>query len=137
MIEIGSRHSVTASPASDPLSVKLVNGGRVNVGGRGNGTNAAVPQIGEQERFAADKNIEARHCPSGRRIAVAISDREGVEKSARVFPIARAVFHPGDRVRVSVKETLDQSWCDPDDRDWRNVVEINFQSCITDALYHF
>src|SRR6266516_3865077 len=98
MIEIGSRHSVTASPASDPLSVKLVNGGRVNVGGRGNGTNAAVPEIGEQERFAADKNIEASlgthiataasverirrsgsHCPSGRRIAVAISDRKGVE----------------------------------------------------------
>jgi hypothetical protein len=91
IIEIGSRRSIIASPASDPLFVKLVNGRWINVGGRGNGTDAAVPHIGEQEGFAADKNVEPGF-------------GERVEKSLGVIPIARAT--PDDKRALS-SEQLD------------------------------
>src|SRR6266446_9812846 len=62
---------------------------------------------------------------------------KGVKEHPRVVPIARAVFHPSDCIRISCKQTLDQSRGDANHRDWRNVVEINFQSRITDTLHHF
>ena len=71
------------------------------------------------------------------KIAVASSDRKRVEKSLGIIPIARAVFHPGDCIRISRKEALDQFWCDTHHRHRRNVVQINFQSRITDALHNF
>src|SRR5438105_13483902 len=113
MIEIGSRRSVTASPASDAFGVKLINGGRVDVGGRGNSADAAVPHVGEQERFAADKNIETGPSRTG--------SSERVEEHLRIIPIARAIFHPGDRARIRRKEALDQSPGDCDYRAGRNV----------------
>src|SRR5690349_24206859 len=75
-----------------------MNRGGINVGRRGNGSDPAVPQIGEQERFAADKNIEGasgtgfRIRPSGRRMAVAITDCKRVEKGFGVIPIAPSMF---------------------------------------------
>src|SRR5436309_3081218 len=95
-----------------PVTVKLMNGGRVDVGGRGNGTDAAVPHASEEEGFATDEYVETGF---GKR----------VEKSLGVVPIARAVFHPGDCIRISRKEALDQSRGDANHRDWWNVVEIN------------
>ena len=62
---------------------------------------------------------------------------EGVEKHLGVVPIARAIFHSGDCIRISRKEALDQSRGDANHRHRRNVVEINFQSRITDALHNF
>src|SRR5437879_2310394 len=59
-----------------PLSVKLMNGSRVDVGSRGNGPDAAVPHIGEQEGFAADENIETGPSRTGA--------CEGVEEHPRV-----------------------------------------------------
>src|SRR4029453_14722774 len=85
---------------------------------------------GEQKCFATDKHVEVR---TGR----AASSGKRVEKSFSVIPIAGAVFHPGDRVWISVQETLHYSWCDPDDRHRRNMVEINSQARIADALHHF
>src|SRR5438874_13168986 len=92
MIEIGSRRSVTASPASDAFGVKLINGGGFNVGGRGYSADAAVPHVGEQERFAADKNIKTGPSRTG--------SCECVEEHLRIIPIARAIFHRGDRARI-------------------------------------
>src|SRR5207247_9972227 len=62
---------------------------------------------------------------------------KGVEKSFGLVPIARAVFHPGDRVWISFQEALDQFWCDTDDRHRWNMVEINSETRIADALHHF
>src|SRR5205814_8710153 len=66
-----------------PFRVELVNCGRVNVGGRGNGAGPAIPHVGEEERFAADKYVKTG---LGKR----------VEENPGVVPIARAVFHPRD-----------------------------------------
>src|SRR5207247_4063158 len=88
---------------------------------------AAIAHIGEQERFAAHKYVEGASRTGG---------CEGVEKSFGIVPIARAVFHPGDRVWISAQEALDQFWCDTDDRYRWNVVEIDFQTRIADALNH-
>src|SRR5437660_1716271 len=41
------------------LLIQLMNGGRVDVGGRGNRAHTAVAHIGEQERLAPDENIES------------------------------------------------------------------------------
>src|SRR5437762_12113970 len=97
-----------------------MNRGRVDVGDRGNGTDAAVPHIGEKERFAADEYIEAslgihivtatraeRIRRSSRRIAAAMSYRrsdshKGGEERLGVVPIARAIFHPAACIRVSL-----------------------------------
>src|SRR5438874_13193112 len=73
---------------------------------------------------------------------VAISIRlsgsdKGVKERPRVVPIARAIFHPSDCIRIGCKEALDQSGSDANYRDRRNVVEINFQTLITDPLHHF
>src|SRR6185295_20015126 len=57
---------------------------------------------------------------------MAISDK-CIEEHPRVTPIARAIFHPGDRIRISRKEALDQSRSDANHRHRRNMVEINFQ----------
>src|SRR4026208_1510297 len=54
---------------------------------------------------------------------MAISDK-CIEKHLRIIPIARAIFHPGDCIRISRKKTLDQSRGDAHHRDQRNVVEI-------------
>src|SRR6185369_7745801 len=58
---------------------------------------------------------------------MASSDSKRVEKSLGIIPIARAVFHPGDCIRIGRKEALNQSRGDANHRDRRNVVEINFQ----------
>src|SRR4029077_3287866 len=60
-----------------------------------------------------------------------------VEKRFGVIPIARAVFHPGDHVWISFYETLYQFWCDTDHRYRRNMVQVNSQTRIADALHHF
>src|SRR4029077_10910161 len=85
---------------------------------------AAIAHVGQQERLAADKYVETIF---GKR----------VEKSFGVIPIARAVFHPGDRVWISFQEALDQFWRDTDDRHRWNMVEVNFQTRIAGALHHF
>src|SRR5947207_15375257 len=63
------------------------------------------------------------------------SDGECVEEHPRVVPIARAIFHPGDRIRIVRKEAANQSRGDANHCDSRNAVEINFQSPVTDALH--
>src|SRR5213080_5290462 len=83
-----------------------------------------MAHIGEQERFAAHKHVE-------------IVLRKRIEKNFGVVPIARAVFHPDDRVWISFQEALDQFWCDTDDRHRWNMVEVSFQTRIADALHHF
>src|SRR5204863_3218217 len=60
-----------------------------------------------------------------------------VEKNFGVVPVARAVFHPRDRVWISFQEALDQFWCDTDDRHRWNMVEVNFQARVADALHDF
>src|SRR4029077_17569817 len=69
--------------------------------------------------------------------AARTSDGERVEESLGVVPIARAVFHPGDCVRISLEQALDQTRGDADNGDRRDVVEINFQPRIADALHDF
>ena len=89
----------------------------------------AVTHIGEQERLAADKEVKGASRTAGY--------CKRVEKSFGIIPIARAVFHPGDRVRISFQETLNQFWRDSDDRHRWNMVEIDFQTRIADAFHHF
>src|SRR5204862_635670 len=110
--------------------MQLVNRGRVYVGGRGNGARAAIAHIGEQKRFAAHKYVESASRTGG-------SYHKRVEKSFGVVPIARAVFHPGDRGWISRQEALDHFGCDTDDRHRWNMVEVNFQTRVADALHHF
>jgi hypothetical protein len=59
-----------------------------------------------------------------------------IEKSFGVIPIARAVFHPRDRGWISFQEAFHQFWCDPDHRYRRNMIEINPQMRVADALYY-
>src|SRR4029077_4184884 len=58
------------------------------------------------------------------------------EKDFGVVPIAGAVFHPGDRVWIRFQEALDQFWCDTNGRDRWNMVKVNSQTPIADALHH-
>src|SRR5437667_7111412 len=118
------------------LLIQLINGGRVDVGGRRNGAHAAVPHIGEQKGFAADEYVESAS-RTGSWSRTGGSGGKRVEKSLGIIPIARAVFHPGDCIRIGRKEALDQSRGDPNPRDRRNVVGIIFQSRIPDALDNF
>src|SRR5438132_12727154 len=113
-----------------------MNGGRVDVGGRGNGTDAVAPHASEEERFAADEYVESAS-RTGSWSRTGGSDSKRVEKSLGIVPIARAVFHSGDCIRIGCKEALDQSRGDANHRDRRHVVEINFQSRITDPLHNF
>src|SRR5207245_8637887 len=83
----------------------------------------------EEKRFAADKNVEPGPSRTG--------SYEVVEKRLRIVPIAGAIFHPDDCIRIVRKEALNQSSGDANHCDRRNVVEINFQSRITDALHNF
>src|SRR4029453_3455990 len=117
------------------IRVELVNSRRVHIGRRGNGAHAAVAHVGEQERFAPHKHVEGASRTGGWSRTGGFSER--VEKSLGVIPIARAVFHPGDRGGISLQEALDQLWSDPDDRHRWNMVDINFQTRIADALHYF
>src|SRR5438477_3806260 len=95
----------------------------VHVSRCGNGARAAVAHVGEQERLATHKHIEgARRMGSW---SQADGFSKAVEKSFGVIPIARAVFHPGDRGWISLQEALDQFWGDPDDCHRWNMVEVN------------
>src|SRR4029077_4889330 len=110
---------------------------RIHVCRRGNRARTAIPHICEKERFAAHKHVKPRRSSPRR-----VSDRTGgfckrVKKSFGVIPIARAVFHPRDRAWISVQKALDQFWSDPDDRHRRNMVEINSQTRIPNALHYF
>src|ERR1700693_2774542 len=107
--------------------VEFVNRRRVDVSGCGNSARATVPDVREQERFAADKNIEASPSRTG--------GGERGEERLVVVPIPRAVFHPDDCVRIRLKQALDQASCDSDHRDRWDMVEINSQFRIADALY--
>src|SRR5438552_15117740 len=66
---------------------------------------------------------------------VAISDGKRVKKSLGVVPIARAIFHPGDCIRISRKEALNQSRGDANHRDRWDVVKINSEARVADALH--
>src|SRR5690349_9164896 len=79
--------------------IQLVNRRWVHVCCRGNRARAAVAHVGEQERFATHKHVERATRTGG------LCKR--VEKSFGVVPIARAVFHPGDRVWISFQKALD------------------------------
>src|SRR5207247_3241587 len=94
------------------------------------------PHIGEEKGFAADEYVESAS-RTGSWSRTSGSGCERVEKSLGVVPIARAVFHPGDCIRISRKQALDQSRGDANHCDRRNVVEINFQARITNALHNF
>src|SRR5439155_25652424 len=109
---------------SEAFRVQLINRCRIHVRRRGNGARTATAHICEKEDLAADKLVEP--IPGKR-----------VEKSFGVIPIARAVFQPGDRVWITFQETRDQFWCDPDDRHRENMIEINSQTRIANALHHF
>jgi len=87
------------------LRVQLVNSRRVHVGCRGNGAYAAVAHVGQQERFATHKHVEGASRTGGWSRTGGFSER--VEKSFGVIPIARAVFHPGDCIRISRKKPLE------------------------------
>src|SRR5215510_13794039 len=103
---------------------------RIHVSRCRNRARTTIAHICEQKCFAADKYVEVR-------TGLAASPCKSVEKSFGVIPIARAVFHPSDRTWISFHETFHQIWCDPDDRHRRNVVEINSQTRVADALHDF
>src|SRR4030095_2345942 len=103
---------------------------RIHVSRCRNCTRTTIGQICEQKCFAADKHVEVR-------TGLAASPCKRVDKNFVVIPIARAVFHPGYCAWISFHETFHQTWCDPDDRYGRNVVEINSQTLVADALHDF
>src|SRR5262245_45180088 len=103
---------------------------RIHVTRCRNCTRTTIAHICEQKRLAADKHVEVR-------TGLAASPCKRVEKNFGVIPIARAVFHPSDRAWIRFQETLHQIWCDPDDRHRRNMVEINSQTRVADALNDF
>src|SRR3982751_6354460 len=79
------------------FSEELVNCRRVHIRRRRNRARTAIADVGEQERFTADKHVEAGNRPSA-------PGCERIEKCFGIIPIARAVFHSGDGARVSFKK---------------------------------
>src|SRR3954469_11861877 len=112
------------------FSEERMNCRRVHIRRRRNRARTAIADVGEQERFTADKDVEARNRPSG-------PGCERIEKRFGIIPITRAVFHSGDGACVSFKKALYQSRCDTHDRDCWDMIQINFQTPVADTLHDF
>src|SRR6185369_15904709 len=95
----------------------------VDVAGGGDAALAAVPHVVEQERLAAGEYVEAVL-------------RERVEHGFRVRPIAGGILHAGDAGRIFLQQALDQVQGDGDLGNGRDVVQVELQPLVADALDH-
>ena len=106
-----------------PVLEDFVDRTRIDVAGRGDATLAAVLHVVEQEYLAAGKYVEARFC-------------EGVQHRLGVVPIAGGVLHSGHCAREILQQPLYQAERDRHLRDRRNVIQIELQARVADALDH-
>ena len=96
---------------------------RIDVGRGADAARTAAAQGGEQERLAAGENVEAVRL-------------EALEHRLRVAPVARAVLHAGDRARIAREQPLDEREADRHLRHGWNVIQVDAQARVADALDH-
>src|SRR5258708_40255166 len=107
-----------------PIAEQGMDGSRIDIGCSGDRADAAMPHILQQEGLRADEYDEIRFAKT-------------VEEDFRVRPITRAVFHASDCGRIGFEQPLYQFRRDANDRDRRDVVEIDTQARIPDSLDDF
>src|SRR5258708_34020165 len=107
-----------------PIAEQGMDGSRIDIGCSGDRADAAMPHILQQEGLRADEYVEIRFAKT-------------VEEDFRVRPITRAVFHASDCGRIGFEQPLYQFRRDANDRDRRDVVEIDAQARVPDSLDDF
>ena len=116
------RCSCRASASSSPCYVRVehpAGEARGDVDGGRDAAFAAVLQGLEQEGLGSGEDGEVREFPA-----------EGLD----AFSVAGAVFRARDRARVGVDEARDQGQAEVYTRHLRDVVEVEAQAVVADAL---
>ncbi len=106
-----------------PVLVEFVDRAGVDVARRRDAAHAAPPHVLEQKDLASREHVEARF-------------RERVEHRFRIVPVAGGIFHTRDGSGKILQQPLDQGQRDRHLRHRRDVVEIDLQPGIADALDH-